>query len=77
MQLVDSEAISVSGEFDCEVYAPAGGDSRLSWKIVAEAILSARRKPKPRQTKTIEPRLVRAAPSLFEEGRPLDDDIPF
>jgi hypothetical protein len=77
--LVDGEPVAVAGEFDCELDTPAAGESRLSWKIVADAVLSARRKPKPRQTKTMEPRSPAAAPSLFEEEgrRDSDDSNPF
>jgi hypothetical protein len=42
------DPIAVSGEFDCELYAPPGGESRLSWKITADAVLTARAKPKPK-----------------------------
>ena len=45
LSISDGEPIAVSGEFDCELYAPAGGESRLSWKITVDGVLSAR-KPK-------------------------------
>jgi single-stranded DNA-binding protein len=45
-ELAVGEPIAVSGEFDCELYAPPGGESRLSWKITADSILSARRPKK-------------------------------
>jgi hypothetical protein len=76
--LADGEPVAVAGEFDCEQYSPPGGEPRLSWKVVADAVLSARRrKSKPRQTKAPEPRPPAVAPSLFAEGRPLNDEIPF
>ena len=41
------DPIAVSGEFDCELWTPeGGGESRLSWKITADAVLSTRAKPK-------------------------------
>jgi hypothetical protein len=73
LALGDGEPIAVSGEFDCELYAPAGGEERLSWKLTADAVLSARRKPKPKRPAT------RPAPGdpLFERRPLIDDDIPF
>ena len=47
-ELAVGEPIGVSGEFDCELYAPPGGESRLSWKITADAVLSVKAKPKQR-----------------------------
>jgi hypothetical protein len=44
--------------------------------MMADAILTARRKPKPKPPKTPE-RPPAAAPSLFAEGRPFDDDVLF
>jgi single-stranded DNA-binding protein len=43
LRLADGEPIAVAGEFSCESYAPARGESRLSWEIRADAVLSARR----------------------------------
>jgi len=42
------EPIAVSGGIDAEIYAPAGSEGRISWKITADAILSAKAKPKPK-----------------------------
>jgi Single-strand binding protein family len=47
-ELAIGEPIAVAGEFDCELYAPPGGESRLSWKITADSVLSAHAKRKPR-----------------------------
>jgi len=81
------EPIAVAGEFDCELYAPPGGEPRLSWKITADSVLSARakREPKPEKStgEATPPRRTGrmvaagswAAPKL---GGPHDgDDIPF
>jgi hypothetical protein len=75
-ELGDGDPIAVAGEFDCELYSAAGGDSRLGWKIVADAILSARRKPKPRAESTARTRHPSERP-LVEERGALDDSIPF
>jgi single-stranded DNA-binding protein len=42
------EPIAVSGEFSAELWTPEGGEPRLSWQITADAILSAKAKPKQR-----------------------------
>ena len=43
------EPIAVSGEFSAELWTPeGGGEPRLSWKITADAVLSAKAKPKQR-----------------------------
>ena len=48
-ELAVGEPIAVSGEFDCELWTPeGGGESRLSWKITADAVLSVKAKPKQR-----------------------------
>jgi hypothetical protein len=47
LRLGDGDPIAVSGEFDCELWTPeGGGESRLSWKITADTVLSTRAKPK-------------------------------
>jgi hypothetical protein len=46
LRLGDGEPVAIAGEFDCELYAPPGGETRLSWKITADTILSTRPKPK-------------------------------
>jgi hypothetical protein len=45
------EPIAVCGEITAEIYAPAGAESRLNWRITVDAILSARRKPKAKAEK--------------------------
>lgn len=91
MRLGDGEPIAVSGEFDCELYAPASGESRLSWKITVDGVLSAQRKAKPKaeERQTIEHRIRHAMlPELnaaLREGLAAptrggaqdDDDISF
>jgi hypothetical protein len=86
LRLNDGEPIAVAGEFDCELYAPSGGEPRLSWRLTADAVLSAHPKRKPKTEKsTSEATSERngrtvaaaswAAPTL---GGPHDgDDIPF
>jgi hypothetical protein len=48
LRLGDGDPIAVSGEFDCELCPPPGGESRVSWKITAYAVLSAKATPKQR-----------------------------
>jgi len=87
LKLEDGEPIAVAGEFDCELYAPPGGEVRLSWKITADSVLTAhaKRKPKPAKSTdeaTSEQRTGRtiaaaswAAPT--SGGAHDGDDIPF
>ena len=86
-ELEVGEPIAVAGEFDCELYAPPGGEARLSWKITADSVLTAhaKRKPKPAKSTdeaTSEQRTGRtiaaaswAAPT--SGGAHDGDDIPF
>jgi hypothetical protein len=81
-RLEDGDPISVAGEFDCSVYALAGAETRLSWSIRADAVLSARAKPKAAKLKA-----EKVAPAKSEGrgeplpsdrgGRDFDDSIPF
>ena len=49
LSLKVGEPIAVSGEFSAELWTPeGGGEPRLSWKITADAVLSAKAKPKQR-----------------------------
>ncbi len=47
-RLGEGDPIAVAGEFDCSLYAPADAETRLSWTIRADTILSARPRPKPK-----------------------------
>jgi hypothetical protein len=84
MQLSDGESIAVTGEFDAEIYAPAGAEARISWKITADAVLSAKRlKPKEAKPKADKPprraspeKAAGAAVPLLEKEA-IDDAIPF
>lgn len=41
--------VALAGEIDCELWTPEDGrEPRLSWKITADAVLSAKAKPKQR-----------------------------
>jgi hypothetical protein len=87
LRLGDGEPIAIAGEFDCELYAPPGGESRLSWRLTADAVLSAHAKRKAKAEKstgeaTSEQRTGRmvaaaswAAPT--SGGAHDGDDIPF
>jgi single-stranded DNA-binding protein len=35
--------IAVAGEITAEIYAPAGSESRINWRITVDAVLSARK----------------------------------
>jgi hypothetical protein len=84
-RLADGDPITVTGEFDCCLYSAAGAETRLSWSIRADAILSARAKPKTAKPQADKP--PRAAPAKSESraeplpsdrgGRDFDDDVPF
>src|SRR3984957_20727518 len=37
------EPIAVTGEITAEIYAPAGSESRINWRISVDCILSARK----------------------------------
>jgi hypothetical protein len=37
------EPIAVTGEITAEIYAPAGSESRINWRITVDGILSARK----------------------------------
>jgi hypothetical protein len=45
MELSVGEPIAVAGEISAEIYAPAGAESRINWRITVDVVLSAR-KPK-------------------------------
>jgi hypothetical protein len=85
LRFVDGEPIAVAGEFDAEIYAPSGGEPRISWRVRADAILSARAKPKPKAEKAARPappgngRDVAASSWARPDpkGGALDDGLPF
>jgi hypothetical protein len=55
-RLKAGEPIAVSGEFDCKVYTPNDGEGpRLNWTIKADAVLTAR--PRPKLDRKAQPRL--------------------
>jgi len=72
----------VAGEFECGLYSPAGAETRLSWTIRADAILSARPKPKKAKPKPSATAPHRTGPEIAASSwaRPSmggDDEIPF
>ena len=79
MRLRDGEPIVVSGEFGYDLYAPAGRESRLDWKITVEGVLGAKAKLKTRLKKEKEPKaLMRPsgpAPQPSNFGGP-NDELP-
>jgi len=48
-ELAVGEPIAVACQIDAEIYAPAGSESRINWRITVDAVLTARRRPKARQ----------------------------
>jgi single-stranded DNA-binding protein len=41
--MTPGEPIAVAGEITAEIYAPAGSESRINWRITVDAVLSARK----------------------------------
>jgi hypothetical protein len=78
MQLGAGQPIAVAGEIDAEVYAPNGASPRISWKIVADAVITAKRPPKePRKAVALAtPSDSSGSPPSQQRGD-IDDDIPF
>ena len=46
LRLGDGDPLAVSGEFDCQAYRTDAGEDRLSWSIMVDAVLSARKPSK-------------------------------
>jgi hypothetical protein len=92
-ELSAGEPIAVAGEFSCEIYAPAGSESRLNWRITIDGVLIARkppkakadvpsRKPKANRRGTAEaswalPTRAAVETSHAKKGTDFDDSIPF
>jgi Single-strand binding protein family len=45
-ELSVGEPLAVAGEITAEIYAPAGPESRINWRVTIDAVLSARKPPK-------------------------------
>ena len=87
-RLGDGEPIAVAGEFNCSLYAPDGAETRLSWTIRVDGVLTA--KPRPKEAKPQAdkpPRRAAPTPRTGPEiaasswarpttGGALDDEIP-
>jgi hypothetical protein len=43
LKLSAGDPIALAGSVEAEVYAPPGGEARVSWKFVADAALTARK----------------------------------
>jgi hypothetical protein len=46
LRLGVGDPIALAGSPDAEVYAPSGGEPRVSWKFTADAVLTARKAAK-------------------------------
>jgi hypothetical protein len=44
--MTPGEPIAVCGEITGEIYAPAGSEGRINWRVTIDAVLSARKPPK-------------------------------
>jgi hypothetical protein len=51
-ELSVGEPIAVCGEINAEIYAPAGSESRVNWRVTIDAVLSARKPPKAKPAST-------------------------
>jgi hypothetical protein len=49
-QLEAGAPVAVAGTIDAEVYAPAGSESRITWRVTVDAVLTAKAKRKPKDT---------------------------
>ena len=43
LRLGDGDPLAVAGEFDCQAYKTDAGEDRLSWSIMVDGVLSARK----------------------------------
>ena len=46
LRLNVGDPVALAGSPDAEVYTPAGGEPRVSWKFTADAVLTARKPAK-------------------------------
>jgi hypothetical protein len=46
VRLGDGDPVAVAGEFEAEIWAPEGGQARVTWKIAVDGVVSAHRRPK-------------------------------
>jgi hypothetical protein len=83
-ELSVGEPIAACGEITAEIYAPAGSEGKINWRILVDSVLSARKPPKAkpestgRKPKEAKPQADK--PSRWAHpttGGVLDDDIPF
>jgi hypothetical protein len=44
LRLGDGDPLAVGGEFDCQAYKTEAGDDRLSWSIMVDGVLTARKR---------------------------------
>jgi single-stranded DNA-binding protein len=79
-RLGDGDPLAVAGEVEADVYTPDGGEPRINWTIVVDALISARRKPK--SERETAPKRQRGATTFGSahgaaQAPEFDDDIPF
>jgi hypothetical protein len=78
-ELAAGAPISVAGEIDAEIYAPAGSEGRINWRITVDAVLLARKsKQKPRKADGRDRAATSwAAPSTSRGKAPVNNEVPF
>ncbi len=83
-ELSVGEGLAVAGEITAEIYAPAGPEGRINWRVTAGAVLTAR-KPKAKQEEAGRKpkgangrdRAEASWASPAAGGVPFNDDVPF
>jgi len=53
-EMAAGEPIAVSGTVDAEIYAPAGSDSRINWRVTVDSVLSAAKAKHKRKERSAE-----------------------
>jgi Single-strand binding protein family len=43
LKLSAGDPVALAGSVDAEIYTPAGGEARVSWKFTADAVLTGRK----------------------------------
>lgn len=75
------EPIAVGGEITAEIYAPAGSESRINWRVTVDAVLTARKPKAKPQEASRKPRAANGRDCAEAPGRGnapiMNDDIPF
>lgn len=77
-RLGEGDVIAASGIFEATIWTPEGKQPRVSLSLTADAILSAKAKPKPKNERAAaDDRGSARASATWLRGGTLDDEIPF